>query len=54
MTVKELYVASGSSGDWELRNKIEQTVMRNYKVRWNDQITDDVANHIANAWKENK
>ncbi len=54
MTVKDLYVTSGSLRDWKLRDKIEQAVMKNYKVHWNDQITDDVANHIVNAYKEHK
>ena len=52
MTVKEFYVAMGSCRDWECRRKIERAVMRNYKVSWEDELTDEVAKHIVNADKE--
>jgi hypothetical protein len=54
MTVKEFYISSGKIGDWECRRKIEKAVMANFKIHWNDILTDDVALHIVNAAKENK
>ncbi len=52
MTVKEFYVGMGNANDWECRRKIERAVMQNYKIHWNDQLTDEVADHIVNADKE--
>lgn len=52
MKVKELYESSGKTGDWELRNKIERAVMQNYTIHWDDDLTDEAAEYIANAYKE--
>ena len=52
MTVKEFYVAMGSASDWECRRKIERATMQNYKIKWQDQLTDEVISHIVNADKE--
>jgi len=52
MTVREFYEGMGKAGDWECRRKIERVVMQNFKIRWRDELTDEVIGHIVNADKE--
>ena len=54
MIVKEFYVGMGKAGDWECRRKIEKAAMINFKIHWEDELTDEVALHIVNADKEYK